>query len=297
MWRTIGFALAAACVLTAMTLGADPLLMSLAIFGAWLFLTLEIAYSTSSKLQKIAQSVVAAAILTAAGGLLYWHALRSVPSPDASSQAPPIATVPVPPPTPQQMPRHFLLSLFMTDHDNITGMFSGPSAAGINEYSNLLGKLFFRVVYDAESRSKFILIYIPANENTAKMAYDLPVVIGAYLASDATNSPIRNFQGQAQGSSNAERFVDYPFSGRVYVYCESPIGAEDIGGVTKAFRDAVMAVQIMGSDAALGVWANIQLGIVKPLPYFEIDGNKICIKGPLAEPLPIPAQLCKPEKK
>jgi len=200
-------------------------------------------------------------------------------------------------PTPQQMPPNFLLSLFMTDHNNMSGAFTEPSSAGINVDGRLLGKLFYRVDYDNESHTKFILIFIPAAKATTELAYYLSRFIGEYLESDLAHNPIRNFQVQTQGSSNVERFTDYPFSGRVYVYHETPITAEDIGGVTKAFREAKMDVELLGTDAALGVWSSVQLGIVKPLPYFDIDNDRVCIKGPPISPLPIPVRPCKPVEK
>jgi hypothetical protein len=73
--RTAEFALAAGCFLAALPFGGDPMLMGLALFGAWIFATLgivtapQVAYGTKAGL-----SIGVLIFLAVSGGLLYRHA-------------------------------------------------------------------------------------------------------------------------------------------------------------------------------------------------------------------------------
>jgi hypothetical protein len=111
--RTTEFGLAIAFFVGALTLGADPLLMSLALFGAWsfaslgLFTTPDLAFG-----RKMVLSGGTAALLVAYGVFLYWHSAHpAVPEPPPKPA--PSVTMPTLPPIPRQMPPHLLLSLFM----------------------------------------------------------------------------------------------------------------------------------------------------------------------------------------
>jgi len=199
--------------------------------------------------------------------------------------------------TPSEMPPRLLFSLFMTDYNNTTGAFAGVDAMGINENGNPIGEVFFRVNYDKGSHSKFVLIYIPASDNTVKLALSLATQINHFINSLEASNPIRDFQAHMQGESDVEKFTEYLFSGRVYIYHETPINAEDTGKITEVFRIRRMSVQLLGTDYALSAWSNIQLGFAKPLPDFEINNHLVCFKGPKNQPPLAPAPPCRPAEK
>lgn len=230
-------------------------------------------------------------------GCAYLYFGRQPMNKSPATKSPSVATIASQPRSTQQPPANLLLSIFMTDYNHRTGAFTNANVAIINQYNKPVGKIYFRINYDKGSHSKFMLIYIPASSDTTKLALLTVSLIKSLFDFEETHNPIGGFQEQMQGESNPEKFTDYPFSGQVYIYHESPVGAEDKGAITKVFKDNRMSVQLMGRGDVLGVWANIQLGIVKPLPTFELTDIGVCLKGPLTEPRPIPAPLCTPEKK
>ena len=162
----------------------------------------------------------------------------------------------------------------MGDYNEFTGARSRAWPSVISASGHEITTVFFRINYDQDSRSRFILIYVPKNDRMASVLRAVAEGIPKYLTFDA-ETLIRSFTMKVQGESEPESFTSYPFSGRAYVYYEGDVLIEDLGNLTTFYRRRNISVEFLGNDYANGVWSNIRLGMVAPLPKYSITNGNI----------------------
>lgn len=133
-----------------------------------------------------------------------------------------------------------LYDLFLTD-------FSGAQKAGghwsmsNSTNRNLAVEQF--VVLDLERGTKFIQFYIPRWEDTFNVCVALSDLYEKALA----EAEQVEFSGKDPGDTDVSSSKDTVFSKTVFVYHESELTAEQIGVLSKLYRDKGLRVQFRGS--------------------------------------------------
>lgn len=134
-----------------------------------------------------------------------------------------------------------LYDLFLTD-------FPGVQRIGetwkIKKDKDSLKVSYFSVI-DLEFQAKVLTFYIP---NWRSM-YDLCVFILDQIESKKLTIPEAiNMKQKAIGDSTISSSQEAKFSGRVFIYHETELSAEEIGDLTKLYKSKGLNVQFRGSS-------------------------------------------------
>jgi len=221
--------------------------------------------------------------VVAAAFLLVW--LRS---PKEGLRLPVLPAEPAIRTLPFQPPSHLLLDLFMTDGNTITGGMNRQVYFTLTADTKTVGTGFFRVNYDMGSGSKYIFVYVLRADDPKLALSSIITQIKRWLEWDLENGLAGTLEMHAQGESTLGFWSALPFTGSVFLYYENTIGPEDMGEITRIYRENNLRLVPRGYDYAFSTWQSIRLGSDKP-PEFRIDGRYIIDPSrPLTNP-PTPA--------
>jgi len=134
-----------------------------------------------------------------------------------------------------------LYDLFLTD-------FPGSQRIGQNwKVTNPKGSLniqYFSVI-DLERRSKLLTFYIPVWQSM----HDLCAYIFDQINSRNLTMPEEiNMSQKGIGDSNVSTSKEAVFSGRIFIYHETELSAEEIGDLTKLYKTKNLDVQFRSSS-------------------------------------------------
>lgn len=166
-----------------------------------------------------------------------------------------------------------LLSLFMTD---FAGKGSGAGACAqlscyvdftINEVETC--RIFYNLIHDYGSRSKFIAFYVPRSKYTFEICKSLAEVYNQYL-----DIPIEIESGNAfhPVPTKAGELV---FTGRIFIYYEVALSLAQLGEIGTIFESQNINAEFRGDSYALAVYTSIRAGNVKPPKHYEIKDGAI----------------------
>ena len=100
-----------------------------------------------------------------------------------------------------------------------------------------------RVHYNFDAGVKFVSFYVPAVPNTLRVLLDLLTKIPMLL--EGIESKVEVHVGWS-GSEEKDQIKDLPFSGRVYMYCETELLPSETGELEKAAAGLAMSVRMRG---------------------------------------------------
>jgi hypothetical protein len=131
-------------------------------------------------------------------------------------------------------------------------------------------RLFYNVIYNFQANSKYLSVFVSHSEYTFPIVE--AVAQGYQNAFAATESRL-GLDYQAQGEAGISRTWEMPFSGRINVYMDDQLGTEQLGILTKLFKDHGASVSFYSTDYVLGAWNNIRLGLATAIDLYELKGN------------------------
>jgi len=146
----------------------------------------------------------------------------------------------------QNDPSHLALyDLFLTDFKVLavgrTQPFQRPGGSG----SVMVER---RVAYELATNTKFVMMYVPSVEDTYGICSSLATTIKPFLEEAGNLQAIGKAGIKPPGDSDKESMSDAVFSGRVFIYTEWLLTAEQIGQLTKIYSDQNLKLLIRGSE-------------------------------------------------
>jgi hypothetical protein len=207
----------------------------------------------------------------------FWPVPKSEPSPE-------------PPSALRDLPD--LLSLFMADFKPGIGLvwnaFGDIDVATGDQKQSV--RIYYKIISDTQSNTKFLAFYVPlVGESPFKalLAF-LAKEYASYFDIEQKHWAIVGQQGSSD-QTNTQRLA---FSGRIYIYHNDSMGAEEVGVSTRLFREHGASVQFRGDEYLAAVWSSIQSGAVKPPLKFVIrDGIPVAEnkdRPPNPQRVPVP---------
>jgi hypothetical protein len=175
--------------------------------------------------------------------------------------------------TNKQVDQPDILDLFMTDFQLPQAMVWNASADIdiITENRKSSIRLFYNIITDAESNSKFIAFYIPHVDNLLEVVMLISREYRGYIDDVEKNHwAVMKSPGMANPTNTRETL----FSGRVYIYYSDILSIEQAAESIKAFRsNGAPSIQFRGLDYMMVSWQSIKNGDKKPVPKYVIkDG-------------------------
>jgi hypothetical protein len=105
-----------------------------------------------------------------------------------------------------------------------------------------------RVAYDLATNTKFVMMYVPSVEDTYGICNYLSTTVKSFLEEAGNLRAIGKAGIKPPGDSDKESVADAVFSGRVFIYTEWTLTAEQIGELTKSYSSQNLKLQIRGSE-------------------------------------------------
>ncbi len=136
-----------------------------------------------------------------------------------------------------------LYDLFLTD-------FSGSQMIGrsgpVNTPDGQI-KIEYFFIIDLERRSKLLEFYIPWSHHTSDLCIDISDLINSQILTLPKDADV-NISQKGIGDSNVSTSNEAIFSGRVFIYHETELLAEEIGDLTKLYKTKNLAVQFRSTS-------------------------------------------------
>jgi hypothetical protein len=174
-----------------------------------------------------------------------------------------------------------LATLFMTDFQGKSAgvgvQMNGVADLTIGENEKL--RIFYNVNQDFSSHSKFISFYIPASSHTFSAI--------SFLASGYKQYLNTRLQAEVGGSGvlNITKSGDLVFTGRIYIYYETPLSLEQLGALDAEYKTNNLSPEFRTTAYALAVLSSIRAGDIKPPPQYELRDNLLqLIPGEKTQP-------------
>lgn len=172
---------------------------------------------------------------------------------------------------PSLPPMPSLLSLFMTDfRGKNSGGGLGLNLDGFAELTfdpSAKLRIFYTVIEDYGSQSKFVSFYIPQSSSAYEAIKFLATGYKEYL-----EVPLLAEVGSAH-SLSVTKSSDLLFTRRIFIYHENHLTLSQLGELNTLYEKENIRPEFRSSPYALAVWESIRSGSVKPPPKYEIkDG-------------------------
>ena len=171
-----------------------------------------------------------------------------------------------------------VLSIFVHDSQtlDITGaVFSASVDLDIPNYAF---RAFYYVIYNFQADSKYLSVFL------AHSPYTFPILGGmatSYQRMFDAIDPRLGLDYQALGQSGASGTWELKFSGRINIYTDDQLDAQQLGTLTKLFKDNGVSAYFYSTDYVIGAWNNIRLGKARPIDLYELRGTP-----PVISPVP-----------
>jgi len=166
-----------------------------------------------------------------------------------------------------------LLSMFATDFkmkfSGVTTNWSKEIDIDNGQYKAII---FYDLHYDVGSHAKFISVYLPDQRYFSDIAKHIADNAKNFFEEDQKTLP---WGMKSEGQASIAYSKDIPFSGRIYIYCPGIFGVEEIGELTRFFREKGEALQVRGDEYLNQAFENMKAGRVAFPPPAEIRDNRI----------------------
>lgn len=160
-----------------------------------------------------------------------------------------------------------VLSVFMHD---VKVLNENSMAVTLAIDLNIGSKLFFAPIYNFQSNSKYLYVFVPRSSRTFEVVQTISngyqnifSIVEAQLGADF----------QMQGQAGKSKTWELPFSGRVNIYTDDQLDTEQLGRVSTLFKENGASASFFSTDYALGAWQNMRLGLAAPIDLYELRGD------------------------
>jgi hypothetical protein len=144
-------------------------------------------------------------------------------------------------------------------------------------------RVFYYAIYNFQANSKYLSVFISHSSYTFGIVQGLTQ--GYKNMFDAIESRLGT-DFQQQGQAGVSRTWELPFSGRINVYTDDQFDPDQLGILSKLFKDNGASPSFFSTDYVLGGWNNIRLGLAAPIGLYELRGNPPEIASVLPKPTP-----------
>jgi hypothetical protein len=159
------------------------------------------------------------------------------------------------------------LALFYSDFEGLegaafTGLADAPTPKGPQ-------RIFVRLYVQIVAHSKFLVFCVPGLTDQLEAACSY--MLEQYPA--FLKVPV-SITARGLGELSSTDAQGIPFSGRIYIYHEGYLEAEQVGRLTQSFKDLGVHVQFRGAPYSLDVHSAVKAGQIPRMPEYEIvDGR------------------------
>lgn len=174
-----------------------------------------------------------------------------------------------------------VLSVYMLDVSETEGLnVNALMDFNINVQPPSTFRVFYTILNNFQSNIRYLAFYVQNSEYSLAMidflAANYPLFIVDFDKQMGIGTDVAGLTGEVES-------WHLRFSGRVVVYTEEELTADQQAHFVQAFKAHGADVQFRSANYAESIWANIKLGVVKPIPLYELRGTP-----PLISPVHLP---------
>lgn len=131
-------------------------------------------------------------------------------------------------------------------------------------------RVFYYTIYNFQANSKYLSVFVSHSPHTFEIVQ--AIAQGYKNMFDAVERRL-GADFQQQGQAGVSRTWELPFSGRINIYTDDQFDPDELGTLSKLFKDNGASPSFFSTDYVLGGWNNIRLGLAAPIGLYELRGN------------------------